>query len=57
MFFVKSKYLKLIIIHFSGANQIETYILCGKKYVGETSMKTATRIQQHKKSIVDKNGT
>ena len=26
---------------------------CGKKYFGETSMKTATRIKQHKKSIVD----
>ena len=26
---------------------------CGKKYVGETSLKTATRIEQHKKSITD----
>ena len=38
-------------------NQPSVYMTaceCGKKYVGETSMKTATRIQQHKKSIVDK---
>ena len=27
---------------------------CGKKYVGETSMKVATRMQQHRKSIKDK---
>ena len=26
---------------------------CGKKYVGETSLKTSTRIEQHKKSIND----
>ena len=27
---------------------------CGKKYVGEASMKVATRMQQHRKSIKDK---
>lgn len=27
---------------------------CGKKYVGETSMKVSTRLEQHKKSIQDK---
>ena len=26
---------------------------CGKKYVGETSLKVSTRIKQHQKTIID----
>ena len=29
---------------------------CRKKYVGETKLKIATRMEQHQKSITDKNG-
>ena len=52
----KSLFTTLILLKF----YLITFHTCpksacgGKAYVGETSMKTRTRIQQHQKSIVDK---
>ena len=40
--------------HLSQPGVYMTACGCGKAYVGETLMKTRTRIQQHQKSIVDK---